>query len=136
MQKIFWIVLTFIFCYILKLGHIWAGFAPVMLCLTMFKFGKNIIWEIPLAVLCCDVLLLAFADDVKLFLQILILCSTAVFSIVQPRRILILFAVVLPAVIFENTYWISAVWATLWCSVRNVLCYFTTKQRDLQEYKL
>lgn len=136
MRKLIYLVITFCICYILGLERIWLGFVPALLAMMLFKTDSSILWEIPLAVLSCSVLDIAFADDVKILLHILILCSTVVISLVSPRRLVVFFLIAALAMFFENIYAIASVWATLWFGGRTVLSHFTIKQADLQEYKL
>ncbi len=136
MRKLIYIAITFVICYILKLGHIWLGFVPSMLAMLLLKFKSSVLWEIPLAVLSCNVLEIAFADDVRILLHILILCSTVVICFASPRRLYIFFPIAILALFFENIYAVAAMWATLWCGVRIILSYFTTKKLNLQGHKL
>ncbi len=136
MRKLFYLAITFVICYLLKLERIWLGFAPVMLAMLLLRIDSSALWEIPLAVLSCSVLQIAFADDIKILLYVLILCSTIAVSAASPKRLAIFFPVVIFAMLFENIYAVAAVWATLWCGVRIILCYFTTKRLNLQEHKL
>lgn len=136
MRKLVYLAITFVICYILGLQRIWLGFAPAMAAMLLFRFGSSVLWEIPLAVLSCSVLEIAFADDVKALLQILILCSTVIISAASPKRLAIFFPIAALAMFFENIYSIASVWAALWCGVRIIPSYFTTKQINLQEYKL
>lgn len=136
MRKLLYIAITYVICYILKLDRIWLGFVPVMLAMLFFRIDSSFLWEIPLAVLSCSVLEIAFSDDIKILLYVLILCSTAAVSAASPKRLAIFFPVAIFAILFENIYAVAAVWATLWCGVRIILRYFTTKQFNLQEHKL
>ena len=136
MRKLIYFAITFVICYILGLWRIWLGFVPALLAMMLLKTESSLLWEIPLAVLSCNVLEIAFADDVKLLLHILILCSTVIISIISPRRLVIFFLIAALAMFFENIHSIAAVWATLWFGVRTILSHFTTKQTNLQGYKL
>lgn len=136
MRKLIYIAITFCVCYMLGLWRIWLGFVPALLAMTLFKTDGSFLWEIPLAVLSCSVLEIAFADDMKILLHILILCSTVLISLLSPRRLVVFFLIAALAMFFENIYSIASVWAALWFGARTVLGHFTTKQTDLQEYKL
>lgn len=136
MRKLFYLAITFAICYILKLDHIWLGFVPVMLAMLLFRVDSSALWEIPLAVLSCSVLEIAFAEDIKILLYALILCGTVAVSAASPKRLFIFFPVAVFAIFFENIYAVAAVWAMLWCGVRIILRYFTTKQFNLQEHKI
>lgn len=136
MRKLFYLAITFIICYILKLDRIWMGFVPIMLAMLFFRIDSSALWEIPLAVLSCNVLEIAFSEDIKILLYVLVLFATVAVSAASPKRLFIFFPVAVFSMFFENIYAVSAVWATLWCSVRIILCYFTTKQFNLQEHKI
>lgn len=136
MRKILYLAVTLAVCYILNLERIWLGFVPAMAAMLLLRFGSSVLWEIPLAVLSFSVLELAFADDLKLLIQILILCSTVVISVTSPKRLALFFPIAALALFFENIYSAASVWATLWCGVRTIPDYFTTKRMNLQEYKL
>lgn len=136
MRKLFYLAITFVICYILNLDRIWLGFVPVMLAMLLFRVDSSALWEIPLAVLSCSVLEIAFAEDIKILLYALILCGTVAVSAASPKRLFIFFPVAVFAIFFENIYAVAAVWATLWCGVRIILRYFTTKQFNLQEHKI
>ncbi len=136
MRKLFYLAITFVICYILKLDRIWLGFVPVMLAMLLFRVDSSALWEIPLAVLSCSVLEIAFAEDIKILLYALILCGTVAVSAASPKRLFIFFPVAIFAIFFENIYAVAAIWATLWCGVRIILRYFTTKQFNLQEHKI
>lgn len=136
MKKIIYIAITFAVCRFLGLGYIWLGFAPAFLAMLFFSFSKSVIWEIPLAVLSCNVLELAFSDDMRLLIHILILCGTIAVSAVSPKRLPLFFLIAVFGLFFENIYGVSAIWATVWFGIHTILSYFTTKHADLQEYKL
>ena len=136
MKKIMYIAITFAFCRLLRLEYIWLGFAPAFIAMLLFNFGKSVLWEIPLAVLSCNVLELAFSDDMRLLIHILILCGTIAVSAISPKRLVLFFLIALFGLFFENIYAVSAIWATVWFGIHTILSYFTTKQTDLQEYKL
>ena len=136
MQKLFYLAITFVICYLLKLELIWLGFVPVMLAMLFFRIESSILWEIPLAVLSCSVLEIAFVEDIKILLYVLILCSTIAVSAASLKHLFIFFPVAIFSVFFENIFAVAAVWATLWCGIRIILRYFTTKQFNLQEHKL
>ena len=136
MRKLFYLAITFVICYILSLDRIWLGFVPVMLAMLLFRVDSSALWEIPLAVLSCSVLEIAFAEDIKILLYALILCGTVAVSAASPKRLFIFFPVAVFAIFFENIYAVAAVWATIWCGVRIILRYFTTKQFNLQEHKI
>ena len=108
-----------------------------VLLVQQYRYGAySFLWEIPLAVLSCNVLEIAFAEDMKILLYGLILCGTVAVSAASPKRLFIFFPVAVFAIFFENIYAVAAVWATIWCGVRIILCYFTTKQFNLQEHKI
>ncbi len=135
MRKIIYIAITFIICSFLKLQNIWFGFAPVFLLMSFFKTEKNLLWEIPLAVMLCDVLLIVFSEELRMLIYILSLISTALISITSTRKLFFLFPIIILAVTNENMYMVSALWATIWYALHFILGYFTTKQFALQEYK-
>ena len=135
MRKLLYIIATFSACYIFGLGDIWLGFTSVLLLMSLFKFRDSFLWEIPLAVLSCSVLTLAFADDIKLVVQILILISTVVISYTSPRRLAPFFLISAIALFFENSYSVAFIWATLWYGVSSAFGHFITKRAYLQEYK-
>ena len=135
MRKIIYIAITFIICYVLKLQNIWFGFVPVFLLMSFFKTDKNFLWEIPLAVMLCDVLLIVFSEELRMLIYILSLISTALISITSTRKLFFLFPIIILAVTNENMYMVSALWATIWYALHFILGYFTTKQFAIQEYK-
>jgi len=136
MRKIIYIAITFIICLFLKLQNIWLGFLPVFLSLSFFKIDKNFLWEIPLAVLLCDILLVIFTDDVRMLIYILAIASTGLVSLVSAKKLYLLFPIVILSVVVKNIYTVSALWAAVWYATRTIIAYFTTKQFNLQEYKL
>ncbi len=133
MRKLVCFLITFAVCRIFGFGDIWLGFTPVLLLLSFFKFNDSFLWEIPLAVFSCSVLLLAFPEDIKAVLQIIILTSTALIAYTSPRRLAPFFLISAIALFFENTYSVAFVFATLWFGLRNVFTYFITKNAPLQE---
>ena len=133
MRKLIYFSITFAVCRIFGFGDIWLGFTPILLLLSLFKFHDSFLWEIPLAVFSCSVLLLAFPDDIKTVLQILILLSTAIIAYTAPRRLAPFFLISAIALFFENTYSVAFVFASLWFGLRNVFTYFITKNTPLQE---
>lgn len=135
MRKIIYIAITFIICYFLKLQNIWLGFVPVFLLMFFFKSDRNFLWEIPLAVMLCDVLLIVFSEDLRMLIYILSLVSTALISVASTRKLFFLFPIIILAVTNENMYTVSALWASVWYALHFILGYFTTKQFALQEYK-
>ena len=135
MRKIIYIVITFIICYFLKLNNIWLGFVPVFLLMARFKIDGNFLWEVPLAVMLCDISFVLFSEDLRILVYILSLISTALISIVSAKKLFLLFPIIIIAVANENIFTIAALWATLWYSLHFALGYFTTKQFNLQEYK-
>ncbi len=136
MRKIIYIAITFIICYFLKLQNIWLGFVPVFLLMSFFKTDRNFLWEVPLAVMLCDVLLIIFSEDLILLVYVLSLVSTALISITSTRKLFFLFPIIILAVTNENIYTVSALWASVWYALHFILGYFTTKQFNLQGYKL
>ncbi|MBQ8808567.1 MAG: hypothetical protein IJZ81_04605 [Clostridia bacterium] len=136
MRKFVYLTITLCVCYILGLWHIWLGFVPALLAIGLFKIRYSFLWEIPIAVLSCSILEIAFADELKLLLHILVLFSTVIISLVSPRRLLVFFLIAVIAMFFENEYSVASVWATLWYGAYSGLRYFTTKEVNLQEYKL
>ena len=136
MRKLIYFAATFALCSLFGLGRIWLAFTAVLLFMSLLRFEDSFLWEIPLAVLSCSVLEIAFHDDIKIVLQILILFSTFFISLVSPKRLPIFFLTAIFAMFFENTYSIAAVWATLWYGVRSAFGNFITKKTALQEYKL
>lgn len=135
MRKLMCLAITFFICRAFGLGNIWLGFTSVLLLMSAFRFRASFLWEIPLAVLSCSVLQLAFADDIKIVVQILIIVTTIVTSYAAPKRLVSLFLIGAIALFYENTYSIAIVWAVLWYSVRCAFGYFITKKPSLQEYK-
>ncbi len=135
MQKLIYLTVTFAVCSFFGLGRIWLGFTAVLLFMSLLRFEDSYLWEIPLAVLSCSVLEIAFHDDIKIVLQILVLFSTFFISLVSPKRLPIFFLTAIFAMFFENIYSIATVWATLWYGVRRALGNFITKKTALQEYK-
>lgn len=135
MRKIIYIAITFIICSFLKLQNIWLGFAPVFLLMSLFKFDRNFLWEVPLAVMLCDVLLIVFFEDLRMLIYILSLVSTVLISLTSARKLFFLFPIIILAVTNENMYTVSALWATVWYALHFLFGYFTTKQFTLQEYK-
>lgn len=135
MRKIIYIAITFIICCFLKLQNIWLGFVPVFLLMSLFKTDKNFLWEIPLAVMLSDILLIVFAEDLRMLIYILALASTVLISVISAKKLFFLFPIVIIAVTNENIYTVSALWATVWYGLHFILGYFTTKQFNLQEYK-
>lgn len=135
MRKIIYIAITFIICSFLKLQNIWLGFAPVFLLMSLFKFDRNFLWEVPLAVMLCDVLLIVFSEDLRMLIYILSLVSTVLISLTSARKLFFLFPIIILAVTNENMYTVSALWATVWYALHFLFGYFTTKQFTLQEYK-
>lgn len=135
MQKIIYIAITFIICSFLKLQNIWLGFAPAFLLMSFFKFDRNFLWEVPLAVMLCDVLLIVFSEDLRMLIYILSLVSTVLISLTSARKLFFLFPIIILAVTNENMYTVSVLWATVWYALHFILGYFTTKQFTLQEYK-
>ena len=136
MRKLIYFAATFALCSLFGLGRIWLGFTAVLLSMSLLRFEDSFLWEIPLAVLSCSVLEIAFQDDIKIVLQILVLFSTFFISLVSPKRLPIFFLTVIFAMFFENIYSIAAVWGTLWYGVRSTFGNFITKKASLQEYKL
>lgn len=136
MIKIIYIAITFFICFFLKLQNIWLGFVPVFLLMSFFKTDRNFLWEIPLAIMLCDVLLIIFSEDLRMLVYILSLISTALISIISTRKLIFLFPIIILAVTNENMYTVSALWASIWYALHFILGYFTTKQFNLQEYKL
>lgn len=135
MRKIIYIAITFIVCSFLKLQNIWLSFAPVFLLMSFFKFDRNFLWEVPLAVMLCDVLLIVFSEDLRMLVYILSLVSTVLISLTSARKLFFLFPIIILAVTNENMYTVSALWASVWYALHFILGYFTTKQFALQEYK-
>ena len=135
MRKLTYIAITFSACHIFGLGEIWLGFTSVLLLMNGLKFHNSFLWEIPLAVLLVSVFQIAFADDVKIIIQILIPITTAIISYVSPRRIVPFFLICIAALFYENVYSVAFIMATLWYSVRTAFAYFITKKPSLQEYK-
>ena len=136
MRKLIYFVATFALSSLFGLGRIWLGFTAALLFMSLLRFEDSFLWEIPLAVLSCSVLEIAFHDDIKIVLQILILFSTFFISLVSPRRLPIFFLTAIFAMFFENIYSIAAVWGTLWYGVRSAFDNFIIKKHSLQEYKL
>ena len=87
LQKVLYISLTLVICLALRKGNIWLGFTPVFLILVSFNFNANLLWEIPLAVLFCNVLEIAFADEIRFLLYTLVLTATALISAVKPKKL-------------------------------------------------
>ncbi len=135
MRKIIYIAITFIICSFLKLQNIWLGLVPVFLLMSFFKIDRNFLWEIPLAVMLCDVLLTVFSEDLRILVYILSLISAALISVASARKLFFLFPIIILAVTNENMYIVSALWASVWYALHFILGYFTTKQFALQEYK-
>lgn len=134
MRKLIYFATTFSVCHIFGLGNIWLGFTSAFLLLSL-KFHDEYLWEIPLAVLSCSVLIVAFSDDIKFVVQILILLSAVPVALATPKKLLIFFPVSALALFMENDYSIALVWATLWYGVRSVFSHFIIKKEPLQEYK-
>ena len=135
MRKLIYFVAAFAVCYIFGLGNIWLGFTSVFLLMSLLKFHDSYLWEIPLAVLSCSVLTVAFSDDIKIAAQILIIASAVPIAFVIPKRLLIFFPVSALALFLENDYSIAFLWATLWYGVRSTFSHFIIKTESLQEYK-
>ena len=136
MKKTVFIAVTFAICRLLKLEHLWLGVVPAMISIIFFRFSESVLWEIPLAVLSCSVLEIAFANDIKLLLQLLVLFGTAVIYFASPKRLMLFFPIAVIAMIFENIYSAALLWGALWAGSHIILCDFTTKRAALQEYKL
>ena len=81
MQKLLYLIITFILCYILKLQHIWIVFVPILLLLVKFNFNAALLWEIPLCCLALGVMETAFYDDMVTLLRILIVCSAVIIGL-------------------------------------------------------
>lgn len=135
MRKIIYIAITFIICLFLKLQNVWLGFVPVFLSLSFFKVDKNILWETPLAILVCDILLVIFTDDMRILVYILAIASAGLVSLVSAKKLYILFPIIILSVVAKNIYTVSALWAAVWYAARTIIAHFTTKQFNLQEYK-
>lgn len=135
MRKIIYIAITFVICSFLKLQNIWLGFVPVFLLMSFLKIDRNFLWEVPLAVMLCDVLLIIFSEDLRMLIYILSLVSTVLISVTSARKLFFLFPIIILAVTNENMYTVSALWASVWYALHFILGYFTTKQFALQEYK-
>ncbi len=133
MRKLIYLIVTFFVCRIFGVGNLWLGFTSVFLLMSLFRFHDSFLWEIPLAVLSCSVITIAFADDMKIATQILILISTVVISYASPKKLAPFFLISAIALFYENAYSIAFVWATLWYGVRSAFGYFITKKPSLQE---
>ena len=136
MRKIIYIAITYIICCILKTEHIWPWFVSALLFVSFFKLENSFLWEIPLATLFCNIFEIAFPEDTRMLIYVLVLVSTLVISIVSPKKLAILFPIIIFSVFVENIYAIASLWAIVWYGMRTVFCYFTTKQMNLQEHKL
>ncbi len=135
MRKFIYIATTFLVCHIFGLGNTWLAFTSALFLIAGFKIHDSFLWEIPLAVLSCSVLQIAFADDIKIVVQILILATTIIMAYIAPKRLLPFFIISTIALFYESVYSIALLWAMLWYSVRCVFDHFITKKPSLQEYK-
>lgn len=136
MRKIICLAISFIICIFLDLKTVWLGFVPVFILLSYFKFDGNILWEIPLALMLCDVLLIAFSKDINVLVYTMAITTAVLVSIVSPKKLTWIFPVIAFSVAFKNPYTIAALWASGWYGIRTAFGYFTTKQISLQEHKL
>jgi len=136
MRKIIYVAITFIICYLLNIHTAWLGFIPVFILISGFKIDGNFLWETPLALMVCDVLLIAFSEDINVLVYTVAIATTVLISIVSPKKLLFVFFTVIIAGTFKNTYTITALWATVWYGLRTAFSYFTTKRVNLQEHKL
>ena len=121
MRKIFYLILTFFICYILKLGDVWLGFAPVLLFLNLFKFEDSFLWEIPLAALSCGVLESAFVNELDTLLKIFLPCGAVFIAYNTPKRLVIFFPVAIWAIFNNNIYALCAMTASVWYGVRSIV---------------
>ena len=135
MQKIIYVAITFVICNFLKIQNLWLGYISVFMLLSDLKFDRNILWEIPLALMLCDVLVIFFSDDIRMLVYVFSVTATTLISVFSPMKLLYLFPVIILAVISKNIYMASALWASVWYSAHLLIQYFTTKQFDLQEFK-
>jgi len=135
MRKIINIAISFIACYILNLELVWLGFVPAYLALSLLKIDKNFLWEIPLAAMVCDALIVAFSDDIGILIYILSIASAVMLSTISVKKFSILFPAIIISVITKNIYSAAVLWAGVWYGFRIAFVYFTTKLHSLQEYK-
>ena len=135
MRKIICIAITFLVCYILKIHHLWIGFVPVYLILHPCKNEKSLLWEIPLALLLCNVLEMAFAEDATMLTYSFILSGVLLVSAFAPKKLAFVFPLIVFALIDKNIYSVAALWAVVWHGISYIPRNFTTKQLNLQEHK-
>lgn len=121
MRKIFYLILTFFICYILKLSDVWLGFVPVLLLLNLFRFEESFLWEIPLAALGCGVLESAFINELDTLLKIFLPCGAVFIAYCTPKRLSIFFPIAIWAIFYNNIYALCAMAASVWFGVRTML---------------
>ena len=121
MRKIFYLILTFFICYILKLNHVWAGFVPMLLILNSFRFENSFLWEIPLAALGCGVLESAFINEIDTLIRIFLPCGAVFIAYCTPKKLAIFFPVAIWAIFNNGIYGFCALAASVWYGTRTTI---------------
>ena len=133
MQKIIYLLITYPVCVILGVGHLWLWFAIVYSAMHLMKLPSSIWWEIPLAVLFCGVIELAFRDEISFVLRLCVLLGSMLTAYENPRKLLLFFLFALTAVFYDGIYAFAAAWALLWCSARDILIQWS---QPVKEYSI
>jgi hypothetical protein len=121
MKKIFYLVLTFFICYILKLSHIWIGFVPALLVLNLLKFEDSFMWEIPLAALCLGIAESAFPEELVTISKVFLPCSSVIIAYYLPKRLVIFFPAAMIAIFTGGIYGLCIMTASLWLAIRTIM---------------
>ena len=116
---IFCAVFSFLFCIILKLGNAWLFFAPVYFMLEMKNLSEDSMWEIPMGVLICAIILIFCREYEKILLRALILGSATIISLTTVRRLPLFFALAITSLFVSPINGVYIVAACLWCGVRS-----------------
>ena len=111
------ILISFVFCNLLKLQREWFLFTPIFLVMNIPKIRKSAFWEIPMGTSIASTIIGFGADYAGELFRILFIAAAVIIPISRVKRAPIFFvAAILLLISNNNELGVYAMTAAVWCS--------------------
>ncbi len=139
MKKNIYILLTLPVCAAFGYARLWLAFSVVYALFLLKKVEKSALWEIPMGVLACSIILDLTGEQIVSGIRIIIPLAALLAAFFEPEKTVLFFAVSIISIILKNDYGLAAVFSAAWCCGRtfilhrqSILSYSNTKKNFLQ----
>ncbi len=117
MKSLFYFIVSFCVCAILGISSLWVGFGAVMLLFNR-KITSSMPWEIAISVLVLSIAADIFPGQEVNILRVFIPAAAVLTACTKPKKLIIVFALSILALLLKNAYALGIMGAVLLESIK------------------